>query len=161
MSALRGPETRRRTARSSLPLASKAVTRMVAVSPARRLSCVGSTTMRATAVSVRAVAVCCAVSAGAMDASMMRARKRFLMKQSGVNGRMQTLMMRARTPGFKATADLDIGHFKDVLQTLDTTKLEPDVREHKKYEPGVGFIQELMRAAAYRGGEVTAATAEA
>jgi hypothetical protein len=41
---------------------------------------------------------------------------------------------------FDATADLDIGFFKDVLQTLDTTKLEPDVREYKKYEPGVGFI---------------------
>jgi hypothetical protein len=41
---------------------------------------------------------------------------------------------------FDATADLDIGSFKGVLQTLDTTKLELDVREYKKYEPGVGFI---------------------
>ncbi len=41
---------------------------------------------------------------------------------------------------FNATADLDIGLFKGVLQTLDTTALEPDVREFKKYEPGVGFI---------------------
>ena len=41
---------------------------------------------------------------------------------------------------FNATADLDIGFFKGVLQTLDTTMLEPDVREFKKYEPGVGFI---------------------
>lgn len=46
---------------------------------------------------------------------------------------------------FKAKADLDIGLFKDVLKTLDTTQLEPDVREIKKYEPGVGFVsaQEL------------------
>jgi len=41
---------------------------------------------------------------------------------------------------FNATADLDIGFFKGVLQTLDTSALEPDVREYKKYEPGVGFI---------------------
>jgi hypothetical protein len=41
---------------------------------------------------------------------------------------------------FKARADLDIGLFKDVLKTLDTTQLEPDVREIKKYEPGVGFV---------------------
>jgi hypothetical protein len=41
---------------------------------------------------------------------------------------------------FNATADLDIGFFKGLLQTLDTTALEPDVREYKKYEPGVGFI---------------------
>jgi hypothetical protein len=41
---------------------------------------------------------------------------------------------------FKGTADIDIGFFKDVLQTLDTTQLEPDVREHKKYEPGVGMV---------------------
>src|SRR5688572_11013181 len=53
-SALRGPETRTRAARSSLPLASYAVTRTMAVSPARSVSCVGSTTIRATAVSVRA-----------------------------------------------------------------------------------------------------------
>jgi hypothetical protein len=43
---------------------------------------------------------------------------------------------------FNATADLDIGFFKDVLQTLDTTQLEPDQREHKKYEPGVGLVAE-------------------
>ena len=43
---------------------------------------------------------------------------------------------------FKATADLDIGFFKDVLHTLDTTQLEPDVRETKKYEPGVGLVAE-------------------
>ena len=41
---------------------------------------------------------------------------------------------------FNATADLDIGFFKGVLQTLDTSALEPDVREFKKYEPGAGFI---------------------
>lgn len=41
---------------------------------------------------------------------------------------------------YKATADLDIGFFKGVLQTLDTTQLEPTVREFKKYEPGVGLV---------------------
>lgn len=41
---------------------------------------------------------------------------------------------------FKGTADIDIGFFKRVLQTLDTTQLEPDVREYKKYEPGVGLV---------------------
>jgi len=43
---------------------------------------------------------------------------------------------------FKATADLDIGFFKDVLYTLDTTQLEPDAREAKKFEPGVGLVAE-------------------
>ena len=41
---------------------------------------------------------------------------------------------------FHGTADIDIGFFKDVLQTLDTSQLEPDAREHKKYEPGVGLV---------------------
>jgi hypothetical protein len=41
---------------------------------------------------------------------------------------------------FKATADLDIGSFKGLLETLDTSQLEPDVREFKKYEPGVGMV---------------------
>ena len=41
---------------------------------------------------------------------------------------------------FKGTADIDIGFFKDVLQTLDTTQIEPTAREFKKYEPGVGLV---------------------
>jgi hypothetical protein len=41
---------------------------------------------------------------------------------------------------FNGTADIDIGFFKDVLETLNTTQLEPDVREFKKYEPGVGLV---------------------
>lgn len=41
---------------------------------------------------------------------------------------------------YNATADLEIGFFKGVLETLDTTQLEPDLREHKKYEPGVGLV---------------------
>lgn len=41
---------------------------------------------------------------------------------------------------FNATADIDIGFFKGVLETLNSTQLEPDVREHKKYEPGVGLV---------------------
>jgi hypothetical protein len=39
---------------------------------------------------------------------------------------------------FKGTADIDIGFFKGVLETMNTSQLEPDVREIKKYEPGVG-----------------------
>jgi len=39
-----------------------------------------------------------------------------------------------------ATAKLPIGTFKNCLQTLDTTPLEPDVREHKFYCPGVGLV---------------------
>jgi hypothetical protein len=34
------------------------------------------------------------------------------------------------------------GSFEDVLETLDTTPLEPGVREHKYYAPGVGVIKE-------------------
>lgn len=41
---------------------------------------------------------------------------------------------------FNGTADIEIGFFKDVLETLNTTQLEPDVREIKKYEPGVGMV---------------------
>jgi hypothetical protein len=41
---------------------------------------------------------------------------------------------------FKAKPDLDIGSFKGLLETLDTSQLEPDVREFKKYEPGVGMV---------------------
>jgi len=43
---------------------------------------------------------------------------------------------------YNATADLDIGFFKGLLQTLDTTQLEPDQLEYKKYEPGVGLVAE-------------------
>lgn len=35
------------------------------------------------------------------------------------------------------------GAFDDVLQTLDTTPLEPGVREHKYYAKGVGVIKEM------------------
>jgi hypothetical protein len=41
---------------------------------------------------------------------------------------------------FDAKSDLEIGLFRDVLKTLDTTQLEPDQREFKKYEPGVGMV---------------------
>jgi hypothetical protein len=41
---------------------------------------------------------------------------------------------------FNSTADIEIGFFKDVLETLDTTALEPTAVEHKKYEPGVGLV---------------------
>lgn len=35
-----------------------------------------------------------------------------------------------------------LGTFEEVVQTLETTPLEPDAREHKFYAPGVGLIQE-------------------
>jgi hypothetical protein len=38
---------------------------------------------------------------------------------------------------------IPFGSFENVVQTLDTTPLEPDVREHKFYAPGVGLIQEV------------------
>lgn len=38
---------------------------------------------------------------------------------------------------------LPIGSFDDVVQTLDTTPLEPDLREHKFYAPGLGMVQEV------------------
>jgi hypothetical protein len=38
---------------------------------------------------------------------------------------------------------LPIGSFVDVVKTLDTTPLEPNLREHKYYAPGVGLIQEV------------------
>lgn len=41
---------------------------------------------------------------------------------------------------FNARADLDIGLFRGVLKTLETTQLEPGMREFKKFEPGVGFV---------------------
>jgi hypothetical protein len=41
---------------------------------------------------------------------------------------------------FKGNADIDIGLFKGVLETMNTSQLEPDVREIKKYEPGVGMV---------------------
>ena len=36
------------------------------------------------------------------------------------------------------------GRFGDVLQTEETTPLEPDVLEHKYYAPGVGFIKSVV-----------------
>jgi hypothetical protein len=39
--------------------------------------------------------------------------------------------------------NIPFGSFENVVQTLDTTPLEPDMREHKFYAPGVGLIQEV------------------
>lgn len=38
------------------------------------------------------------------------------------------------------TISIDLGTFTDVLQTLETTELDPDAREFKYYAPGVGLI---------------------
>jgi hypothetical protein len=38
---------------------------------------------------------------------------------------------------------IPFGSFENVVQTLDTTPLEPGQREHKFYAPGVGLIQEV------------------
>jgi hypothetical protein len=38
------------------------------------------------------------------------------------------------------TISIGLGTFTDVLQTLETTELEPDAREFKYYAPGLGLI---------------------
>jgi len=38
------------------------------------------------------------------------------------------------------TVSIDLGTFTDVLQTLETTELDPEAREFKYYAPGVGLI---------------------
>jgi hypothetical protein len=38
------------------------------------------------------------------------------------------------------TISIDLGTFTDVLQTLETTELEPDAREFKYYAPGIGLV---------------------
>jgi len=39
-----------------------------------------------------------------------------------------------------AAVSIDLGDFADVLQTLETTELDPDAREFKYYAPGVGLV---------------------
>lgn len=36
------------------------------------------------------------------------------------------------------------GCFENVLETRETTPIEPDIEEHKFFAPGVGDIQELV-----------------
>jgi hypothetical protein len=55
--------------------------------------------------------------------------------------------------GIDEMATVPFGTFDDVLQTRDTTALEPDALEHKFYAPGVGLI--LERAIDPESGEVT------
>ncbi|MEW5987343.1 MAG: hypothetical protein AB1791_11970 [Chloroflexota bacterium] len=43
----------------------------------------------------------------------------------------------------KESVTVPVGSFENVLQTLDTTPLEPDVQEHKFYAPGVGVVKEV------------------
>jgi len=38
------------------------------------------------------------------------------------------------------TVSIDLGTFTNVLQTLETTELDPDARELKYYAPGVGLV---------------------
>lgn len=44
--------------------------------------------------------------------------------------------------GVDGQIDSSMGAFTAVVQTLETTPLEPDAREHKFYAPGLGLIQE-------------------
>ena len=39
-----------------------------------------------------------------------------------------------------AVVSIDLGTFTNVLQTLETTELEPDSREFKYYAPGIGLV---------------------
>lgn len=48
-----------------------------------------------------------------------------------------------------ATATVPFGRYDHVLVTKDFTALEPDIVEHKRYAPGVGFISSDL----VRGGE--------
>ena len=38
------------------------------------------------------------------------------------------------------TISIDLGTFTNVLQTLETTELDPDAREFKYYAPGIGLV---------------------
>jgi hypothetical protein len=42
--------------------------------------------------------------------------------------------------GVDEEVSIDLGEFEGVLQTLDTTALEPDVAEYKYYAPGIGLV---------------------
>jgi len=47
---------------------------------------------------------------------------------------------RAEVISLAADVSIDLGDFTDVLQTLETTALEPDAQEYKFYAPGIGLI---------------------
>jgi hypothetical protein len=51
-------------------------------------------------------------------------------------------MDRARILKVTGTLDTPAGHFANVLETEETTPLEPGQREIKRYAPGVGLIQD-------------------
>ena len=49
---------------------------------------------------------------------------------------------KAETVGVSETVKTPAGTFKDSLKTLETTPLEPDVKENKIYAPGIGLVQD-------------------
>jgi hypothetical protein len=55
----------------------------------------------------------------------------------------------AKVLSLNATASVPFGTFEKCLKTLDTTSLEPDVREHKYYARNVGPV---LRTNAEGGG---------
>ncbi len=57
--------------------------------------------------------------------------------RSTTQGRPRTA---ARVLSMDEQVDIPFGSFSDVLQTEDTTPLEPDVLEHKYYARGVGPV---------------------
>jgi hypothetical protein len=56
---------------------------------------------------------------------------------------------RARVMKTDASVAVPTGGYRDVIETEDTTPLEPDKLEHKWYAPGVGFVAgEMVRGGA-------------
>jgi hypothetical protein len=51
---------------------------------------------------------------------------------------------RAKALSLKSKIDVPYGSFDHCLQTLEWSLLEPGVREHKFYCPGVGFVAEVQ-----------------
>jgi hypothetical protein len=51
---------------------------------------------------------------------------------------------RAKALSLKSKIDVPFGSFDHCLQTLEWSLLEPGVREHKFYCPGVGFVAEVQ-----------------
>jgi hypothetical protein len=51
---------------------------------------------------------------------------------------------RAKALSLKSNIDVPFGSFDHCLQTLEWSLLEPGVREHKFYCPGVGFVAEVQ-----------------
>src|SRR6185295_651437 len=51
-------------------------------------------------------------------------------------------MDRAEILSTTETVNTKAGEFKNCVKTLETSPLEPDVRDHKIYAPGIGLVQD-------------------